>query len=103
MTILRLTGYVNTDGELRVQLPSNVPPGEVEVAVTLPDTDGAEETPWTPSWTDEEIRQMMQVTPKTGAEIAALLDEMEAGFQHITDSAAWVEGQRRSQKAGSQW
>ena len=32
-------------------------------------------------WTDEEIRQMMQkVMPKSGAEIAALLDEMEAGF-----------------------
>jgi hypothetical protein len=99
MTTLHVTGYVNADGELRAQLPSSVPPGEVEVAITLPDADKPDEPPWTA----EEIEQMMQVTPRTGAEIAALLDEMEAGFQHITDSAAWVEAQRRSQRAGSLW
>lgn len=84
MLAYHLTGQVNKDGELQVRLPEGIPPGEVEVVITVP---GAA-LPAEPQWTDEEIRQMMQITPKTGAEIAAMLDEVEAGFQHITDSAA---------------
>ncbi len=93
MLTYHLTGHISKDGELQIRLPEGIPPGEVEVVITVPGGP-AEDT----AWTDEEIRQMTQVTPKTGAEIAALLDEMEAGFQHITDSAAWVEEQRRSQR-----
>lgn len=82
MVTLHLTRRNNTDSELQVTLP----PGEVEVIITVPadslDAGG---------WPDLEIQQMTQVSPKTGAEIAALLNEMEPGFQNIGDSAAWVE------------
>jgi hypothetical protein len=47
MTTLHVTGYVNADGELRAQLPSDVPPGEVEVAITLHDVGKPEESLWT--------------------------------------------------------
>lgn len=98
MLTYRLTGHVSKNGKLQVRLPDGIPPGEVEVVITVPGS-AAEST----AWTDDEIHRMMQVTPKTGEEIAALLDEMEAGFQHIADSAAWVEEQRHSQKERAQW
>lgn len=99
MATLRLTGRVNTEGKLQVELPPGIPPGEVEVIITFPESDDVA----IPEWTDQEIQDMLRVTPQTGAEIARLIDEMEAGFDHITDSAAWVEEQRRSQREGSQW
>jgi hypothetical protein len=43
MTTFRVTGHVDADGELRMKLP----PGEVEVAVTLPDAGEPEEPPRT--------------------------------------------------------
>lgn len=89
MVTLHLTGKIDTNGELQVTLPPSVPPGEVEVIITVPSAIQDHE-----AWTDEEIQQMMQVAPKTGAEIAAMLNEMEAGYQHISDSAAWVEQRR---------
>jgi hypothetical protein len=92
MATLRLTGHINTDGKLQVDLPPDVPPGEVEVIINMPEP--ARANP--PLWTDEEIQQVMQVDPKTGSEIARMLDEMEPGFEHITDSAAWIEEQRCS-------
>lgn len=98
MLIYHLIGRVSKDGELQIRLPEGIPPGEVEVVISVPGTT-LDDAPWT----DEEIRQMMQVEPKTGAEIAVLIDGMEAGFQHITDSVAWVEEQRREQREGSQW
>jgi hypothetical protein len=98
MLTYHLTGRVSKDGELQLRLPEGIPPGEVEVVITVSGATSGD-TPWT----DEEIRQMLQVEPKTGAEIAALLDGMEAGFRHITDSVAWVEEQRCKQREGSQW
>ncbi len=94
-----LTGRVSKNGELQLRLPEGIPPGEVDVVITVPGAAPSDNI----LWTDEEIRKMTRVEPKTGAEIAALLDKMEAGFQHITDSAAWVEEQRRQQREGSQW
>jgi len=98
MVSYHLTGHVGDDGKLRVELPEGVPPGEVEVIITVSDS-----LPEDADWTDDELREMMHVTPKTGAEIAALLAEMEAGYRHITDSAAWVEEHRRSQRERAQW
>jgi hypothetical protein len=99
MLTYHLTGRVGKDGKLQLRLPEGIPPGEVEVVITVSDAAESDDTPWT----DEEIRQMMQVEPKTGAEIAALLGGMEPGFQHIADSVAWVEEQRRKQRESLQW
>ncbi len=99
MLTYHLTGHISNEGELQLRLPEGIPPGEVEVVITVPGAAATDDIPWT----DEEIRQMMHVEPKTGAEIAALLDGMEAGFQHIADSVSWVEEQRRKQRESSQW
>jgi hypothetical protein len=98
MTILHLTGKIDSQGELHITLPPGIPPGEVEVSIRMPGETSSGET-----WTDEEIQQALQITPKTGAEIAAMLNDMKAGFQHISDSAGWVEAHRRSRREESQW
>jgi hypothetical protein len=59
-------------------------------------------------WTDEEIEAMMEAfrhpTPKTGAEIVAMIKEMgTTGWEHIEDSVAWVEEQRRKQSERYKW
>ncbi len=95
MVTYHLTGHISTNGELQVKLPEGLPPGEVDVIIMVPAR--------LPAWTDEEIRQMMQVTPSTGAQIAALSEQMEAGYAHIDDSAAWVEEQRHRQREDAEW
>lgn len=100
MATLHLKGYITQRGKLEVELPPDLPAGEVEVTLELT----ADDLPWEiRPWTDEEIQAMTLPDPKTGAEIAAMLDDMEPGFQHITDSAAWVEEQRRKNMERSRW
>jgi hypothetical protein len=95
-----LTGRITESGELKIDdLPEGLPPGAVQVTIEVP---VEEET----SWTDEELQEMRQVTPKTGAEIAA---ELKAGlgdsWKDITVSGAeWVEEQRQKRaRKFSEW
>jgi hypothetical protein len=55
------------------------------------------------AWTDEEIRQMTRPAPKSGKEIATFLKSMEPGFEHIEDSAQWVEEKRQKLRDDAQW
>jgi hypothetical protein len=99
MVAVRLTGYITESGELKIALPEGLPPGEVQVTIEVP---VSEET----TWTDEEIREMTRIEPKTGAEIVA---DIKAGL--IGDSwkdvgvsgAEWVEEQRRKNWKRNQW
>lgn len=104
MVAVKLTGYITESGKLEVQLPAGLPPGEVQVTIEV---QPQSEVPWEERpWTDEEIRELTRIEPKTGAEIAA---EIEAGL--ISDSwtdikisgAEWVEEQRRKRQAHNQW
>ncbi len=93
MVAVRLTGYITEAGELKIALPEGLPPGEVPVQAVTP-------------WTDEEIREMTRIEPKTGAEIVA---DIRAGL--IGDSwkdigvsgAEWVDEQRRKNWKRNQW
>lgn len=59
----------------------------------------ADDTPWT----DEAIAGMMQVEPKTGAEIVAA--GLLGGWadMDIEDGAAWVNEQKRKRQESRRW
>jgi hypothetical protein len=93
MTTLELRGRITDKGTLEVQLPEGLPAGEVTVRIDVPPDDW-EHRPWT----DEEIREMLTPKPKTGQEIAAMLEQMEPielVDPEITDPVEWVKAQRR--------
>ena len=80
-----------------MQLPEGLPSGEVSVTIELPND--PENAPITP----EELDELLTIEPLTGAEIvkAGLL----GGWEHkgITDSAAWVESQRKKRRDQTGW
>lgn len=88
MVAVRLTGYVTESGDLEVALPEGLPPGEVQVTIEVL-------APEESAWTDEEIREMTRIEPKTGAEIVAAGHIGGWEDYGITDSVEWVEEQRR--------
>lgn len=105
MTLIKLTGKINEQGELEVTLPKGLP--HVAVNLTMELLDEAQNASWEDQpWTDEELEALLKTHPKTGAEIAA---EIEAGligdgWSHIKVSGAeWVEEQRRKDRERSQW
>jgi len=105
MTLIQLTGKINNQGQLELDLPEGLPSGEVQVTLKFPNT--TNDVPWEERpWTDEELEELLKVTPKKGSEIAA---EIEAGllgdgWSHIKMSGVeWVEEQRRQQQERSKW
>lgn len=106
MVTIKLTGHITENGQLELELPEGLPPGEVQITIEVPVV--ADEIPWEERpWTDEEIQEMMKIEPKTGAEIAA---EIQAGLfadDSWTDikisGAEWVEQQRRKRQERNRW
>ena len=97
MTTLELQGRITENGNLEVELPAGLPVGEVTVKIEVPDI----ESPWEAQpWTEEELIALMKPEPKTGAEIAAMLNDMEPiefVDPEITDPAEWLQAQRRKE------
>jgi len=89
MAVIHLNGRITEGGELKLDLPSGLPPGEARITI---------EIPIAPGWTSEELDRVLKVQPMTGAEIVAsgLLGGWED--EGIADSAAWVEEQRRKRR-----
>ncbi len=103
-TLFRLKGVVTEDGELKVTLPKEVPPGEVNVTLEIPVESATEDADWeNQPWTEEEIRELMRVEPMTGAEIVAA--GLTGGWEEmgITDSVEWLEEQRRKRRKKLEW
>jgi hypothetical protein len=103
MVSLQLKGHITKDGELKVELPDGLPAVEVNVTIELPadariqtasPNDDWENRPWT----DEEIKELMRVEPKTGAESIALGHAGGWEDKGITDSVEWVEELRRKRR-----
>lgn len=98
MVMIQLTGKITENGKLEVELPEGLPPGDVQITLQTA-APAEEEIPWEDRpWTDEEITEMMRVTPKTGAEIVAEIKGglIGDGWSDVTISGAeWVEEQRR--------
>jgi hypothetical protein len=105
MVAIYLNGRITESGKLEIELPEGLPPGEVEVVIQLPSSE-TKASPLERPWTEEEIRDMMRIEPKTGAEIVAELDAglIGEGWSHITMSGAeWVEEQRRKRRERNRW
>jgi hypothetical protein len=101
MVTVHLTGNITADGELKVELPEGLPAGEVRVTIEVASEadNSAEERPLT----EEEIRELTRIEPKTGEEIVAA--GHTGGWEHygITDSAAWVEELRHKRRKQHGW
>jgi hypothetical protein len=94
MDVIELTGRINQEGKLEVELPAGVPPGKVRVRI--------ERTANEPL-SDEETARLMQTTPATGAEIVAAGLTGVWRDQDIGDGQTWVEEQRRQRKDRRTW
>jgi len=63
-----------------------------------------DELPWEEQpWTAEELRELMRPDPKSGAEIAAMIESGEIdtsvwAAMDILDVAEWVQGLRRQER-----
>lgn len=95
MATIRLTGRITEAGELKVELPTGMPPGEVRVTIEISTDDRP--------WSLDELEDLLKVEPMTGAQIveAGLLGRW--GDRGIINSSEWVEEQRRKRKAQREW
>ena len=94
MTVLQLEAEVTDTGELRLELPTPLPPGRARITIEIP----AEEC-----LSSEEIKDLMAVEPLSGAKI------VEAGLtggwadQGITDANTWVQERRHRRREKRTW
>ena len=92
--VIQLNGRITEGGDLELDLPSGLPAGEARVTI---------EVPTETEWSAEELARALQTDPLPGSEI------VKAGLvggwadQGITDSAAWVEEQRRKRREARGW
>jgi hypothetical protein len=88
MTI-HLNGRITDKGELKVDLPPGLPPGEARVTIEVPLEAG---------WSPAELDQALEIKPMSGAEIVAA--GLTGGWkdQGISDGAEWVQEQRRRRR-----
>jgi hypothetical protein len=109
MVTTQLRGRITENGDLEVDLPASLPPGEVQVTLEVSRDEDLlgnrvaiprEQRPWT----DEELAELMRVEPKTGAEIVEWLQK-EGGWEDkgITSGAEWVEELRRKRREEKGW
>jgi len=103
MVTIHLTGRVTDDGELLFDPPKNLPPGEVQITIEVPSEAAAAAEATVAAdddqdFTDEEIKELLTFTPKSGKEIVE--SGLAGGWEDkgITDPVAWVEEQRRKQR-----
>jgi hypothetical protein len=95
MTTIHLTGHVTEEGELIFEPPKDLPPGNVEITIKVPS--GAAK-PLEQDFTDEEIKELLTFTPKSGKEIVE--SGLAGGWEDkgITDPVRWVDEQRRKRR-----
>jgi hypothetical protein len=95
MVTIHLKGQITKDGQLLIDIPNDLPPGDVDVTLEIPNLDE--------QFTEEEIRELLTFTPTSGAEVVAA--GLVGGWEDkgITDPVEWVEAQRRKQKERRKW
>lgn len=102
MVTITIDGYMTEAGKLEFELPSDLPDDEFELVIKVSreksvNSTADEDAPFT----DEEIEELIQPRPKTGAEIAAS-DVIGAWADlGIEDSVEWVQKQR--EKWSKRW
>jgi hypothetical protein len=95
MVTIRLKGEITADGQLRFDPPKNLPPGDVEITIEISASDER--------FSQAEIADLLDFTPKSGAEVVAA--GLTGGWEDkgISDPVVWVEEQRRKQQERRQW
>jgi hypothetical protein len=95
MVTIHLKGQVTSDGQLLFDVPDDLPPGEVDITLEIPNLDE--------KFTEEEIERLLTFTPTSGAEIVAA--GLIGGWEdmNITDPVAFVEELRRKQRERRGW
>lgn len=93
--IIELDAEITEDGELKVTLPEGIPPGKVHLKIEA--VAETEEVP--PTWTAEEVKELMlPVEPMTPAEIVAAGLHSAWESKGIEDSEAWVREKRQARR-----
>ncbi len=94
-----LKGYITENGELQVELPPGIPPGEVQITIQAqPAAPSQDET-----WPEEERADLFpppeplpDFKAQSGAEVIAMLDAEDGWWDADTpDGQTWVEERRR--------
>lgn len=95
MLTLHIKGQVTADGQLVFELPDNLPPGDVDITIDIPDVDE--------QFTPSEVRDLLTFIPTSGADVVAA--GLVGGWEHknITDPVVWVDEQRRKQREQREW
>ena len=96
MATIEIMGRITEDGKLEAELPAGLPAGEVQITVEIPE----------PTWTEEELKELLRIEPLSGAEIVALLDSGELStdaWDDPRDGATWVEEERAKRLERSKW
>lgn len=99
---VELKGHITEDGKLEIELPQNFVSGDVDVWLKLKraarNDEGDEEEADRPPFTDEEIRELLTFTPKSGKEIVE--SGLIGGWEHmgIEDSVEWVNQLRKKEE-----
>lgn len=95
MVTIHLKGQIMPDGQLLFDVPENLPPGDVDITLEIPNLDE--------QFTQAEIQDLLTFTPTSGADIVAA--GLVGGWEdmNITDPVVWVEEQRRKQKERRAW
>ena len=91
MTTIDLTGYITESGELKANLPTGLPPGEVHITLTLPEANPG---------------QLLNFQPVSGAEIVTAIRSGEldtSAWKDIPDSIAWAEDLRSREQDRLKW
>lgn len=99
MAIFRLKGEVTPARKLVIQLPDDVPTGDVEVIISATEPEASDDE----TFTDEELADLFTYIPTSGAD--AIAQGLTGVWEDmgIEDSVAWVEEQRRKQREKRKW
>ncbi len=97
MTMIEVRGRINEHGQLEIELPEGMPPGEVRVIIEMAEGENL------PPLTEADLDDLLQTHPMTGAAIVAA--GLTGGWRDldISSGEAWVETQRSRRKNRWSW
>jgi hypothetical protein len=103
MIAIHIKGHVTEQGELVFDAPKNLPPGEVDITIQAVTSEQNEELIESEIPTPDDLKDLLNFTPKTGKEIVEM--GLMGGWEHkgITDSVEWVEEQRKKRREHRKW
>ena len=94
MALARIKGYITETGEIRVELPDNWQPGEIEIVIPVAAENHETHATADETIADVEFEEPLQFQGKPLGEIVT------GGWEHlgIEDPVEWVEEMRRKEQ-----